>query len=1244
MKKTLIYLVLLFTLNVFSQNDYSKVMDLLIANKREEARSLFDKQFSKYKDQSIDLLFLDAMIDEELGRLNYDDSLIKKLEKLENSKFFIDPFINTNFVMGHVNESGYDELVYKKIDFLSQSKLFQNLDIVKYRKAISESKRLNHLEAKKYYSKLNVITDWQFCGVFENLNSSGLDTEYEPEIYAKNDKLFEANSNGKIGWYTPKNVQSDGYHFFYNEREYGSGIIFAQTFINVPENKEYILQFGTSSGIKIFIDDIEIATKYDTGKTNLNAFNYLISLDKGVHRLLIKVESSGSDYFSARILNKDLSAADELSFNSAYSEYSKSSLVNSEEIKLDFESYLEALSSKNPNNILYKFYLFHAYEANSKKELAHNVIEGLDEKFPKSSLISKYFIRYYAMDEEQTKVEEIEKNIENNDKEYYYATLLKIKDRSWLKDAPIKELEEYSKKSKKHISKYYSLMLDFMIASRLSNLDDMFYLLDDILKESNQNDKFVVLKASLYSSLKNDKGKYISILEDLISKTENFEAYNALINFYNDSNRKEDVKKLMLKRILAYPDLNFLRDSFIQVLINENNYSEALKYIDQNLENFPYSFLNFEEKATIYSLMKKNKDAEQFYLKALSHNSSNSRLRKSLYDLTGTTDDIETIETKNIYDVIKKRRNTSLKGDYGVTLLIDEFIVNVLPEGGRKSKSRFAYEITSESGIENLKEYNLDTYNVNLIKSEIIKKNGSLVPAEVSSNTLVFTKLEIGDVIYIEYDYYSNSYGRFYKDFNSSYTFNGAYPTVESIYTIIHPSGFNLNINVANGKIDFTEKKINNKIVKQWKKMNVSGLPMSEPFSPVDSDITNKVTVGTISSWKVIADWYSDLVKKNIKFDKVTQNAFNLIFPNGVNGLSENEKAEKIYKYICENITYSFLDFRQSGFVPQKPSKTISTKLGDCKDLSTLFVTLAEKAGLKSNLVLVLTNNNGFSAIPLPTNDFNHCIVRVLIDNKEVFLEMTDKYLPFKSLPVSLYKANALVIHFDKNQNSNLISIPFENVIKNEIFTKTIIDIEEDKRSYTNFHSFIGASKAYYNELFSSATTEDVRKKEFEEMYNDKMNKNVIFNSSKLLTDNIFDKKIEFETKFNVNEKLQQLGSLKIVEIPFLDQVYTKNVISKDVRNYPIVYPNYENVHEYISEIVLNIPNDKKFVEIPESKTLKYKNHLYSINYNLSKQNQLIVKRSVSLNWDNVETSDYSEYKKYVEEVLATEEQIVGYK
>ncbi|MCO6175831.1 hypothetical protein NHF50_12330 [Flavobacterium sp. NRK F10] len=1246
MKKILMLCLILFGFSAFAQQDYSTVMDLLLNNKREEARKLFNKQFGKTKDKSIDLLFLDAMIDEQNGRINYDATLLQKIEKLPNAVYYIDPFINDNFVMANVNDEKYDDLTFEKIDFLAQSEVFRNRDIVKYRKAVSENKRLRYEEGKKYIAQLHTISAWQFCGVFENLNSSGLDTEYEPETYAKNDKVFEANSNGQVGWYNPKIPEYDGYNFFSNESEYGRGIMYAQTFVDVPADKEYLLQFGTSSGIKVFVDDVEVASAYETGRTNINAFNYWLTLSKGTHRILLKVECSGNDYFSARLVNKDLSNPTELQFSSVYKDYAGGTTVAATETTLDYEKYFQDLVTKNPENVLYKLFLFKAYEANHKKELAHKAIEGLDTKYPKSSLIARYMIGYYSMDDNYDKIEELNKNIENNDEDYYYTVLLKMKDGNWLKEAQIKDLESYAEKSKKYISKTYSLLFQFMVASRQSNIDKMFELLDDLIAESHNKEGYILSKANLYNNLKDDKTTYIEILEGIVKEHEDFDAVGKLVEFYSDSNRKEDVKQIILSRLKVYPYFNSLRDAYIGMLINENQYKEALTYVDENLEFFPYSFENFEQKADIYRLMKDNKQAETYYLKALSHDSSNSSLRKKLYDLTNTPDEIEVVETKDVYDLIEKRRNTALKGDYGVSLLLDEYIVNVLPEGGRKSKVRFIYEVTAENGIENLKEYSLNTYGINLIKSEIVKKNGTLVPAEDSGSMLVFPNLEVGDVVYIEYDYYSNSYGRFYKDFTSGFTFNGSYPVVESTFSIIHDPSLDLKITSKNGNVKLTEKKLKKKVIKQWKQENTLSIPIYEKYAPEYSDLTKTISVGTIKSWSVIADWYADLVKKNIKYDRITQNAFKEIFPEGINGISENERAEKIYRYICDNITYSFLDFRQSGYVPQKPSKTLTTKLGDCKDLSTLFVTLAQEAGLQSNLVLVLTNDNGFKTLSLPSKDFNHCIVRVMIDGKETFLEMTDRYLPFKALPISLYHANALVINFDKakNQEAQLINIPFDNAIVNKNVTKTIINVSEDKKEFTNNHVLYGSPKSYYNELFSNATTEDVRKKEFEEMYNSRLNKVVLMKDSKLLSTDKYSESVNFETGFTVNEKLQQLGSLKILSIPFIDQVYTKDIISKENRNYSISYITYENVKDYESEVVLNIPEGSKFIELPENKDLSYKGHHYELQYELAKPNQLVVKRKVTLDWNDIPSDDYADFKKYVEEVIAAEEQIVGYK
>jgi hypothetical protein len=449
-----------------------------------------------------------------------------------------------------------------------------------------------------------------------------------------------------------------------------------------------------------------------------------------------------------------------------------------------------------------------------------------------------------------------------------------------------------------------------------------------------------------------------------------------------------------------------------------------------------------------------------------------------------------------------------------------------------------------------------------------------------------------------------------------------------------------------NGNITPSTKKINNKVCTIWKRINVPAMPLLEPYSKVFADLTNTINVSSIKSWKEISNWYADLVKKTLTLDKVTKSTFDQIFPNGVTGLSEEVIAKKIYTYIEENIKYSSQDFRQSGYVPQKPSKTIITKLGDCKDVSTLFVAFSQLAGLKSNLVLVSTNDNSSNMMSLPSKDFNHCIVRTIINGKEVFLELTDKFLPFKSLPSSLYKANALVISFDKNENekSSLIEIPFDNVTLNELYTTSVVTITDKETNFVNKRKVVGANKSYYNELFSSFTTEDVRKKDLEDQYNTKLKKTVKLLSAKLIKNDFFDDAIEFETQISVNEKLKSVGNLKITDIPFIDKVYTRDIVSQETRNYDINYVTYENNNDYHSVVILNIPEGKKFTEVPENKTFTFKKHSYNITFELVASNSLKITRTVKTPWDTITTAEYPEYKNYVEEVLTVEEQVVGFK
>jgi hypothetical protein len=420
-----------------------------------------------------------------------------------------------------------------------------------------------------------------------------------------------------------------------------------------------------------------------------------------------------------------------------------------------------------------------------------------------------------------------------------------------------------------------------------------------------------------------------------------------------------------------------------------------------------------------------------------------------------------------------------------------------------------------------------------------------------------------------------------------------------------------------------------------------------EYFGPAYYDTTISVTANSIKTWQEIANWYSDLTRKSLVSDKVVEKAFKEIFPSGISGMNDSEKAEKIYNYIEKNVTYSSIDFRQSGYIPQKPSKTLGTKLGDCKDLSALFVILGNQAGLKSNLVLVQTNDNSVQRLILPNLSFNHCIVKVNLDGKDTFLEMTDKFLPFNSLVKGNYKAKGLVIDTDKNSTGpvDLIEIPVGNNSKSIFKTTSEVNVNGDDQNFTTKQYVTGESKSYYNSFFQDSQTDDFRKKSVEKDLGSVLDKVISVKAVKLLDGkDLTSKPLSYEVQFSINDKPQSVGSLKIMKIPFVTKPFTKEIVATENRKTDIVYTRYEKENNYFEEVYLNIPETMKFIEIPENKTLAYNNFKYSINYELMKNNKLKITRVADTPWDNIKASQYPEFKKFVEEAINAENQILGYK
>ncbi|WP_262147831.1 transglutaminase domain-containing protein [Chryseobacterium foetidum] len=1249
MRKIFISAVFFLSANALAQTkEQTKTWELILENKRLDARNFYDKNLKKDQLKDFENLFLDALIDEEMGEIVFDDSFVRKLISMNTDQEYFYPITHRKFVFGE-SDGSFDDYSYSRIDLLADAPVYRDMTPVLEVKSTLDRIRKKSQEADHSIKRMGRIDKWQFAGVFENLNGSGLYNEYEPEQYAKNDKLFNADSFGNVGWYNRRFPSNDGFEFFMNEMEYGRGIVYSQSFIENPAERRMFLEVDTNTEFRMFLNDTEILSSTSDGYTNLGSHIVEVNMPKGMNRLLLKFDAKDTkNAFMVVPMDSQYQKISDLKYFDVYQAYQKSTLIQLQpkELPLRFESFLKDKIKENPKSFFYKYLLASGYLNNFQNEQAKELIEVFAKSYPKSSLVQGLMSKYYDNINDAEKVSEIFKNIELDDSEYFLIPFLKMMDRDIYESTPIEDIKKYKGILAKTKAKNMAEFFDVLIAMRNRDMATAQIHIANLKKSFANNEKLFTVFTALEDSEKKDQSPTIKKFEDALAIKNSPEIMNTLYSYYEKANRVEDQKKIIKKYIELYPSLNSIRRQYISLIDEDAQNPELMKEIDNALGNFPHSYSLLAAKAEILAKQNNKAEAVKFAKLSLSHNTQNDQMHQLIRDLDNTPDAMDQVAIKDLYKLVAERRNKGKKGKKGVTTLLDEYIVYVYPEGGIKKRSTYAYEITSEKGIEEIKEYYIDYYD-KLLKSEIVKSNGSIIPAEKSGDQIVFTGLAVGDVVLIQKENIERNNGRFNKDFNVSSYFNSEYPVTESIFTVITPENMNYQFKSMNREIPSTKKKIGNKAFQTWKLNDLAEVDLDEYFSPGFYDVTISVTANSIKTWQEISNWYADVAKKSLVSDKIVDRAFNEIFPNGISKMNETEKAEKIYNYIEKNVTYSSVDFRQSGQIPQKPSKTLVTKLGDCKDLSTLFVILGNKAGLKSNLVLVQTNNYSPQRLLLPNLSFNHCIVKVKLDDKDTYLEMTDKYLPFNAAVLSNYKAKALLVDIEKSgaQNKDLIEISMENNTKNLFRIMSEVNVNGDEQNFLTKQYVMGETKSFYNNFFQDEQTDDYRKKNVEEDLGSVLDKMISVKSVKLIDGkDLSAKPLAYEVQFSINDKPQSVGSLKIMKIPFVSKPFTKDIVATENRNTDILYTKYEKQHEYNEEIYVNIPENMKFIEIPENKSLAYQNFRYAINYELQKNNKLKISRTATTPWDNIKKEQYPEFKKFVEDAINAENQILGYK
>ncbi|MBU8920477.1 MAG: DUF3857 domain-containing protein [Bacteroidales bacterium] len=250
--------------------------------------------------------------------------------------------------------------------------------------------------------------------------------------------------------------------------------------------------------------------------------------------------------------------------------------------------------------------------------------------------------------------------------------------------------------------------------------------------------------------------------------------------------------------------------------------------------------------------------------------------------------------------------------------------------------------------------------------------------------------------------------------------FQSHIPILKKTFTLTHKKNLHVRVSALSmtAAPDTTFTPGSDRIRQEWSRTNIDPLEMESMMPPLQqylpflllsmSDVKELGADLDLSAWNGIARWYDGLSRGRMKPGSKTRD---ILRDLALNGLSERDRARKIYCYVSNSVRYVAIYLGLGGFQPHSAEETAENLYGDCKDQATLLTVLLREAGIEAYPVLVRTRDLGRlpDISPYP-GYFNHAITAVVINGEIIYLDPTCSVCSFGVLPSTLQGSDALMV------------------------------------------------------------------------------------------------------------------------------------------------------------------------------------------------------------------------------------------
>jgi len=643
------------------------------------------------------------------------------------------------------------------------------------------------------------------------------------------------------------------------------------------------------------------------------------------------------------------------------------------------------------------------------------------------------------------------------------------------------------------------------------------------------------------------------------------------------------------------------------------------------------------------------REARQYYGKVIdlaSDSSWASQARDHIQhiELVGDASSIGDLKGQEVAMLIMSAPELEDMPDNALIVLLDEVQYQVLPDDTLINRTHRLFKILDERGKDasEIKMFYDSTFqNIKVDLARVIKPDGTIIGAgmqdiqEISPwapfygnfKVLIISMpgVTVGSIIEYQITIEDIPESRMFtpREIDSCFALASTYPVTRARIEVSIPKDREFKSTFIHGEPLEPEVVADGKMKHfTWELSDIPAI-ITEPMMPSSFDVSPVLLISSIPSWEAVADCLrgpqfqamilDDEIRARVK--QLTQNLS-----------TQKDKARAIFHYVASQIRYVGLEYGKSGWKPHQATDVYKNKYGDCKDKSTLLVSMFREAGINAYPVWtgtgVLSDGRRLQEAIPQFSAFDHVIAVGIIDDQWVWMDSTSETSSFGEIRAGDQDRESLVIFDDGCKFTQIPVVAPEENMDQEIMD---VQIAEDSSAMVSSTTTAIGVNAISSRAFFKALDPIYRRQYLETVVTARATGGKLKNF--ILSDiNDLTQPYKLELIYAAPNYIEWANNIGLLKGSVLS---VDNTAIIDGRKYPVCLEN-TSIGESI--VHMTLPQNVEVLYLPQPFTLEIPQILYTSEYTL-KDRTITYHLCYETRDIYIPFEDYAAYKEFQEKV-----------